>query len=147
MKLKVIRRYLFEEYTIGQMYIDFENGTGWQYFCDTLEDKVRDKNRDGDLQDEGETKVYGKTAIPYGTYTIIITKHAKYGYDVPYLTDVKEFTGILIHGGKTADNSSGCLLIGKNTIKGQLTDSKLYVDKLMSLFKQYPQRSYKIEII
>lgn len=147
MKLKVIRRYLYETYTIGQMFIDFENGTGWQYFCDTLEDKVRDLNKDGDLQEPGETKVYGQTAIPYGTYTIIITKHLKWGIDVPYLTDVKEFTGVLIHMGSTPEQTLGCILVGKNSIKGQLTNSKNIFNKLMDVFKQYPQRTYTIEVV
>jgi len=147
MKLQVKRVFLGETYTIGRMYIDYETGLGWQYFCDTLEDKVRDLNKDGDLQDPGEAKVYGQTAIPYGTYTIIITKHVKWGIDVPYLTDVKEFTGVLIHMGATAANTEGCILVGFNTIKGQLTDSNNTFKKLMGLFTQHPQRSYKIEVI
>ena len=147
MKLRVERKYLGEKYTIGHMYIDFENGTGWQYFCDTIEDKVRDLNKDGDLQDPGETKVYAETAIPYGTYTIMITKHVKWGILVPYLTDVKEFTGILIHSGVDETSSSGCLIVGYNKIKGKVVDSKIVFNKLMDLFKQYPQRSYKIEVV
>lgn len=147
MKLRVERKYLGEKYTIGHMYIDFENGTGWQYFCDTLEDKVRDLNKDGDLQEPGETKVYAETAIPYGAYTIIITKHLKWGIDVPYLTDVKEFTGVLIHMGSTPEQTLGCILVGFNKIKGQLVDSNTTFKKLMDIFKQYPQRSYKIEVI
>ena len=42
----------------------------WERICNTIEDKVRDLNKDGDLNDEGEEKVYAQTAIPYGTYTI-----------------------------------------------------------------------------
>lgn len=147
MKLQVKRVFLGEEYTIGRMYINYETGLGWQYFCDTLEDKVRDFNKDGDLQEPGETKVYGKTAIPYGKYTLIITKHLKYGTDVPYLIDVKEFTGILIHAGSIPEHSEGCILCGFNTIKGQLTNSKNTFNKLMGEFKQHPQKTYKIEVV
>lgn len=147
MKLQVKRRYLGEEYTIGTMSIDFENGFGWQYFSDTMEDKVRDLNKDGDLQDVGETKVYGKTAIPYGTYKIIITKRIDKGYMVPYLLDVKEFTGILIHPGSIPAHTEGCILVGFNKIKGQLVDSKATFDKLMAVFNQYPQRTYTIEVV
>jgi hypothetical protein len=50
MKLKLIRKYFRETYTIGELFIN-DN-----YFCDTLEDKVRDK------------KIKDVTAIPYGTY-------------------------------------------------------------------------------
>lgn len=147
MKLQVKRTYLGPEYTIGRLYIDYEDGAGYQYFCDTLEDIVRDYNKDGDLQEPGETKVYGETAIPYGTYTIIITKHLKWGIDVPYLTDVKEFTGILIHMGKDKSSTYGCIIVGFNTIKGQLTDSNNTFKKLMGLFKQHPQKTYKIEVV
>lgn len=147
MKLQVKRRFLGEEYTIGIMSIDFEDGAGWQYFSDTMEDKVRDFNKDGDLQDPGETKVYGKTAIPYGTYTIIITKRIDKGYMVPYLTDVKEFTGILIHPGSIPAHTEGCILVGFNKIKGQLVDSKATFDKLMDVFYKHPQKTYKIEVV
>ena len=64
MKLEVKRVYLGDTYTIGKLSIDGD------YFCDTLEDKVRDLNKNGKL-DEFEEKIYGKTAIPYGTYKVI----------------------------------------------------------------------------
>jgi len=45
MEFTLSRIYLGEEYTIGQLLID------GVYFCNILEDKVRDKNKDGDLND------------------------------------------------------------------------------------------------
>ena len=63
MKLTLKRIALKPTYTIGKLYID-DN-----YFCDTLEDTVRDLNKDGKF-DNGEKKIKGKTAIPYGTYQI-----------------------------------------------------------------------------
>ena len=63
MKLKLNRIALRKTYTIGKLYID------GKYFCDTLEDTVRDTNKSGKF-DNGEKKVKGKTAIPYGTYEI-----------------------------------------------------------------------------
>lgn len=44
--------------TIGKLYLNDV------FICDTLEDVCRDINKDGDLDDKGETKVYGETAIP-----------------------------------------------------------------------------------
>ena len=61
MKLTLKRIALRKTYTIGKLYID-DN-----YFCDTLEDTVRDLDKDGKF-DNGEKKIKGKTAIPYGTY-------------------------------------------------------------------------------
>lgn len=137
MELKLTRKYLKDEYTIGHLYI---NGV---YFCDVLEDKVRDYNKDGDLNDVGETKVYGKTAIPYGRYRISLNiRSPKFslrpeylwcgGY-LPRLLDVPHFEGILIHAGNYAAESAGCLLVGENKTRGGVINSmatlrKLYVE-------------------
>lgn len=139
MELIVRRLYLKDKYTIGKLYI---NGV---YECDTLEDKVRDLNKDGDLLDDGEEKVYGKTAIPYGRYKVTLRvvspKFSKYefysetcGGKVPRLLNVPHFDGILIHvadGHKGADLLEGCVGVGRNLIKGGLlygkeTFAKLY---------------------
>ena len=56
MKLTLKRRYFAETYTIGTLFIDGVR------FCDTLEDKNRDDNRNGKF-DNGEQKVKNETAI------------------------------------------------------------------------------------
>lgn len=134
MKLKLKRVALRENYTIGKLYIDNT------YFCDTLEDKVRDLNKDGDLDDAGEGKVYGETAIPYGLYRIDMntvsprfskkTQYAFCGGKLPRLSGVKHFEGILIHIGNTAADSNGCILVGRNTEKGMVTQSTETFKKL-----------------
>lgn len=118
MKLTVKRVALKDTYTIGKLSID------GVYFCDTLEDKVRDLNKDGDLDDAGETKVYGETAIPYGTYKIVLSYSNRFERVLPEILGVKGFEGIRIHGGNTAKDTHGCLLVGKNTEVGKLTDSQ-----------------------
>lgn len=138
MKLVLKREHLKDDYTIGKLYINSV------YFCDTLEDKVRDLNKDGDLNDLGETKVYGKTAIPYGIYNITLDvaspKFSKYPFyrsicegKLPRLLNVPHFDGILIHvadGPKGADLLEGCIGVGKNTIKGGLTEGKKTFENL-----------------
>lgn len=113
------------------MYIDGE------WFCNTLEDKVRDINRNGRF-DNGEKKVYGETAIPYGTYEITLDvvspKFSKYEFymDVcdgrlPRLLNVPHFEGILIHvadGHRGADLLEGCIGVGYNRIKSGLLNGK-----------------------
>jgi hypothetical protein len=74
-------------------------------FCDTIEDKVRDLNQDGDLLDEGEEKVFGETAIPYGKYAMELSMSPKFKRLLPMILDVKHFTGIRIHKGRTAKHS------------------------------------------
>ena len=110
MKIDVIRKWKKKEYTIGQMYI---NG---QYFCDTIEDVVR----------EGQKKIYGKTAIPEGTYKVIMNYSSKFKRVLPLLLSVPSFTGIRIHRGNTAEDTNGCILVGKNREVGKVLDSAAY---------------------
>ena len=95
MKIK-IKRYEFKDtYTVGRMYINDV------YFCYTLEDKVR----------EG-AKVDGQTAIPNGTYSVIIDVSTRFGKQLPHILDVPNFTGVRIHSGNTSKDTEGCILLG-----------------------------------
>lgn len=131
----LLKRIYLGAYTIGKLYINGE------YFCDTLEDKVRDLNKDGDLDDEGEGKIYAETAIPYGEYKVQLTYSPKFKRILPLIIGVKHFEGIRIHGvlkGAIARpvHTAGCVLVGKNTIKGALTKSFEYVEKLMLILEK-----------
>lgn len=123
MELKLERKWLKREYTVGRLYI---NGV---LFCDTLEDKVADTNRNGKF-DGSERKIPGETAIPYGTYKISYGWSPRFNRNLPRLLNVTAFEGILIHPGNTAKDSSGCILVGLNTEPGRLTQSRLYSDEL-----------------
>ena len=124
MELKLNRIALRATYTIGKLYLD------GQYFCDVLEDVVRDKNEDGDLQDPGEAKVKHQTAIPYGRYEVVVTWSPKFKKFLPLLIDVPEFEGIRMHGGTDENSSSGCPILGENKQVGKVINSKFYVSKL-----------------
>ena len=124
-QLKINRAYKAEEYTIGHFYIN-----GVRYW-DTLEDKVRDFNKDGDLLDPGEDKVYGKTAIPYGTYEVELTWSPKFGRNLPLIKGVKHFEGIRFHAGAHAGHTEGCILLGENKVKGGLINSALRVNNFI----------------
>lgn len=119
MKLLLKRRFLGESYTIGSLYID------GVYFCDTLEDKVRDINKNGTFDGE-EKKVMGLTAIPYGEYPVIVNFSPKFKRNLPRLGGVPHFDGILIHRGNTDTDSSGCILVGENKVKGKVINSTAY---------------------
>ena len=123
MELRLERLWPKAEYTVGRLYIDGE------LFCNTLEDKVADVNRNGEL-DGTERKVPGKTAIPYGTYKIFYGWSPRFGRNLPRLLNVTAFDGILIHPGNTAEDSAGCILVGRNTEVGRLTQSRHYSDEL-----------------
>lgn len=148
MKLTLKRIALRPTYTIGKLYIDDA------YFCDTLEDTVRDLNKNGKF-DNGEQKIKGKTAIPYGTYKIttnVVSPRFKdrawakpYDGKIPRLINVPSFDGVLMHPGSSAADTSGCLLVGKNTIVGRLTNSQKTFHALMQKIKG--QKNITIEII
>ena len=129
MRLELKRKALLPEYTIGSLFI---NG---KLFCNTLEDTVRDLNKDGDLNDAGEGKVYGQTAIPYGTYEVVITYSNRFKKQLPLLENVKGFEGIRIHPGNTKEDTHGCILVGVNSQKGMVTESKKTFDKLFTILR------------
>lgn len=150
MELILRRISLNDDYTIGHLYIDGE------YFCDTLEDRVRDYNKDGDLDDEGERKIYGETAIPYGKYKITLdiqspkySSRASYmwcsGF-LPRLLDVPHFEGILIHAGNTAADSAGCILVGQNKVKGRVINSMITLKSLYERLKNAADKNEEIWI-
>jgi hypothetical protein len=130
-ELLLQRRYFKEEYTIGRLSVDDEP------FCDSLEDKVRDYNHDGDITDEGEGKVYGETAIPFGRYRVVVSYSPKFKRRLPLLMSVPSFEGIRIHGGVHAGHTLGCILLGENKLPGKLLNSKVYVDMLTSWIEMW----------
>lgn len=139
MKLLLKRIAKMEKYTIGKLYINGE------YFSDTLEDTDRGLVSSMSSNQIAKVKIYGKTAIPTGTYTVdmnTVSPRFKnrswaqpYGGKVPRLQDVPGYDGVLIHPGNTADDTSGCILVGKNKVKGQVIESQNTFHSLMNILK------------
>lgn len=132
MKLTLKRKFIGPDYTIGDLLID---GT---FFCNTVEDVVRllpatcphtTKGRNCTCKE----KVYAETAIPSGTYKVTIEYSPRFKRRLPYLHDVPHFIGILIHSGNTAKDSAGCIIVGFNTVKGKVTNSRATSDKLNAI--------------
>ena len=132
MKLRVERLWKKPAYTVGRLFVD------GKFFCNTLEDTVRDLSN--------EKKVYGKTAIPYGEYKVVYNWSPKFGRNLPRLLNVPAFEGILIHPGNTADDYAGCILVGRNTEVGRLTESRYTSDKLNVLIEDAQRRGESITI-
>lgn len=122
-------------YTIGKLYLD------GVYQCDTLEDTDRGLDKTMGEAEILAVKVAGQTAIPTGTYSVTLGvvspkfgKKAAYAFcegKLPRLIDVKGFDGILLHSGNSAADTAGCILVGRNTIVGKLTNS---LDTLRTLY-------------
>lgn len=139
MKLRLERLWPKKDYTVGRLYVDD------RLFCNTLEDRIVDKNKNG-VFDGDEKKVYGESAIPYGTYKIIYNWSPKFGKNLPRLLNVPHFEGILIHPGNTAADSAGCILVGKNTEVGRLTNSRYISDELNKLIDEAQRKGEPITI-
>lgn len=132
MELKVERKWPKDTYTVGRLYVD------GKLFCNTLEDRVRDLNT--------EEKIYGWTAIPAGRYRVIFNWSPKFGRNLPRLLNVPHFEGILIHPGNTAADSAGCILVGKNSAVGRLSESRDTSDRLNVLIEDAQRRGEDIFI-
>ena len=118
------------KYTIGKLYINDK------YFCDTLEDIDRGLTQSMTEQQIGSKKVYGETAIPTGTYRIIISYSNKFKKQMPLLLNVPGFAGIRIHSGNTEKDSLGCILVGKNKSVGKVLESRDTYSKLFSILQE-----------
>jgi hypothetical protein len=114
MKLMVIRKIFTDVSTIGELEVD------GVHQCLTLEDPVRD------------TKIKGKTAIPAGTYDLVIAPSPKFGRRMPRLQNVPGFKGILIHWGNTAADTKGCILVGQSKGKDSILSSKAAFNALFT---------------
>lgn len=150
MELELKRIARRDTYTIGRLSIDGER------FCDTIEDKDRGLRQNLPLSVNKARKVKGETAIPTGRYQVTLgVKSHKYsakkqyafcnGY-LPRLINVPAFDGILIHIGNTAADSEGCILVGRNTKVGMVTNSTVTFWSLYERLQDAAKQGEKIFI-
>ena len=133
MELILVRIAKRKAYTIGRLSIrrqvmdEYLPGTEDQYFCDTLEPTWRDYKH-------GAYKIKGKSAIPEGRYAVVISWSPKFKAWLPILLGGPEFNkqwqGVRIHAGNTAEDTEGCILVGKNRLVGQVLDSRIWLHRL-----------------
>ena len=151
MKLFIDRKWPKSTYTIGRLYID-----GILY-CNTLEDADRGLKQSDSLDYIKSRKVAGETAIPKGVYGVAMNvtspKYAGVTWywqfcrgKMPRLLNVPGFEGILIHPGSDALSTRGCVLVGKNTKVGKLTESKATFQQIYKLMKAAADKGEEITI-
>ena len=140
MNLLLERIYNCSQYCIGHLYVD------GAYLCDTLEDCDRMLDESMTLKEIKDRKIKDITAIPTGHYNILMNvvspKYSQREYyqkvckgRVPRLEYVKGYSGVLIHVGNSAWDSSGCILVGQNKIKGKVVNSKICFEQLYNKLK------------
>lgn len=125
-------------YTIGKLFVD------GVYFCDTLEDTDR-LDEGMSLDDIKKLKQPGQTAIPEGSYKVIVNASPKFKRSLPRLQNVPGFEGVLIHRGNTAKDTAGCILVGENKKVGMVLNSTYYEERLVEILKH--DDNISIEII
>ena len=140
MELKLERKYRSNNYCIDKLYI---NG---KYFSDALEDPDRGLTDSMSLEEIKRIKVKGNTCIPYGTYNVTITYSPRFKRNLPLINNVKGFEGIRVHNGNTPQDSSGCVLLGFNKIKGQVINSKDTVNKFIDIVQKVLNKGEKVTI-
>lgn len=153
MELTIDRKWKKATYTIGRLYID------GLFYCNTLEDRDRGLKQTDALTYIKTRKVAGETAIPTGSYVVSMTTLSpKYaasawylkfcGGFMPRLLNVPGFEGILIHpGGSNGPlDTRGCILVGKNTKVGKLTDSRACFQEVYRMMKDASDRKERITI-
>ena len=140
MLLDLQRTYNCATYCIGHLYID------GKYVCDTIEDVDRGLSSTMPIADIQRIKVKHKTALPTGLYSVRIDlespkfKQKQFYFDkcqgrLPRLMNVPGYEGILIHCGTNQDSTSGCIIVGYNTIKGRVTNSQQAFIKIYDRLK------------
>lgn len=140
MKIEVRRIARRNTYTIGKLYID------GKYFCDTIEDTDRGIAQNTSISTIRRIKIPNQTAIPTGTYKVIVNRSPKFGRMLPRLLNVPGFEGILIHRGNTDKDTSGCIIVGENKIVGKVINSTGYEIKLVDILTKTQNRGEEITI-
>jgi len=117
MQLRVERGLSGTSSTIGKLYVD------GVFFAYTLEDIDRH------LEDGGK-KIHGETAIPRGSYKVIIDFSNRFQKQMMHVLNVPGFEGIRIHAGNTDKDTEGCILLGKVRSDNAVFNSREAVNAL-----------------
>jgi hypothetical protein len=133
-KILVQRDIFTDKSTTSKVYVDD------QFFCYGLEDVDRK------LECNPECKVDGQTAIPRGTYKVIIDFSTRFQCLMPRVVDVPGFQGIRIHPGNSSADTHGCLLVGTTRKDDFVGNSKTAYAKLLDMIENALDRGQDVEI-
>ncbi len=129
-QLLVQRKWSVKDATLGELFLDGE------FFCYTLEDVVRPLSQ----------KVDGETAIPTGTYRVVVDWSPRFQKNMLHILDVPGFLGVRIHPGNAAKDTDGCLLVGQTVdlSTGTIGNSRIAYERLFR--KLYDEKDIVLQI-
>lgn len=138
MKLILERKVKNKTSTEGNLYINNGPNGSFKWFCHVIEDVVRAKPGEW----KKELKVYAKTAIPYGTYPVMVTYSPKFKRQLTLIDRVPDFSGIRIHNGTNEGSSAGCPIIsyinddGPDGIRNRVINDKKAMNDLVKIIQE-----------
>lgn len=97
------RKYKQKDYTIGNLYRKNTAKSTPVFMCNILEDTVRNPIT---TKINAFIKVFGETAIPYGTYEVVRSFSPRFKKVLPELLNVPHYTGVRIHSGNFANKKT-----------------------------------------
>lgn len=116
---------------------------GNDFECYTLEDVVREVEG----KPVKDWKIKGETAIPRGTYNVVLHMSPRFKKTLPMLENVPGFEYILIHQGNWAKNTEGCILVGSAKVSDvMIGGSKTAFDKLMPKIEAALKNKEKVTV-
>ena len=141
-----------KDYTIGELYVQEEDKLTQTYkVCDTIEDAFRLLPKVCPDTPKGKSceckeKVYGKTCIPNGTYTVVLSYSNRFKRVLPELLDVPHFLGIRIHSGNSSKYTEGCIILGTKSKGDWVTASRVAFNKVYTLLQKAVANKEEITI-
>ena len=140
MRIDLHRKWRKKGYSIGIFSI---NG---KRICESLEDQDRGLRDDMPLSKIKELKIKGETAIPIGSYQVLWTYSPRFKKMLPLINAVPGYDGIRIHSGNKAKDTEGCILLGRNTEPGTVTNSRYWTNKVNAMIEAACKRKEEVII-
>lgn len=129
--LRVKRDVFDPKFTLGTLSVDGE------LFGYTVEDTDR-------KLELGGTKVPKETAIPRGTYFVKLSFSQRFQRVMPEVLNVPNFIGIRFHGGNTAANTEGCILLGSTRTPTGVANCAAVNERLIRLINAMLQTNQHV---
>lgn len=114
------------------------------FLCYVLEDKDRGLRSDMDLTTLKTLKKFGETAIPAGTYKVVISMSNRFKKLLPEIKEVPGFEGVRIHSGNKPEDTEGCLIVGDILNRDAVGNSRVAFARLMTELNKYTELTLTI---